>query len=47
VAELVWRRMDATQRQAASILLQKHPHYKKLLLENAPGHVSKEECTQR
>jgi hypothetical protein len=43
VAEIVWRGLDDSHRRAASKLLQKHPHYKQLLLENTPRGVPKEE----
>src|SRR5262245_29362565 len=43
IAELVWRRMDATQRNAASKLLRQHPHYKEILLQNAPRGVPRDE----
>lgn len=32
VAELVWRQMNAAERQAASDLLRQHPHYQQMLL---------------
>ncbi|HVV02184.1 MAG TPA: S1/P1 nuclease [Verrucomicrobiae bacterium] len=43
VAELAWRRLDASQRKAASDLLKQHPHYQQLLLKEYPGGVSKDE----
>ena len=43
VAELAWRRMDVSQREAASELLRHHPHYETLLTKNIPAGVSREE----
>lgn len=43
VAELAWRRMDATERQKASALLRQHPHYKNLLAADIPAGVDRDE----
>lgn len=42
-AELAWRRLDATERQAATALLKQHPHYETILAAHVPAGVDKDE----
>ncbi|MBI5382136.1 MAG: S1/P1 nuclease [Opitutae bacterium] len=42
-AELVWRQLDATERQAVTGLLKQHPHYQSILAAHVPAGVDKDE----
>lgn len=43
IAEMVWQKMSAGERRAATELLRQHPHYKELLTANVPRGVNKDE----
>ena len=43
VAEIVWRQMNASQRQSASALLRRHPHYEIFLTVDIPTGVDRDE----
>jgi S1/P1 Nuclease len=43
IAELVWRKLDAKQRQSVSDLLKQHPLYQQMLLADLPADVDSNE----